>query len=338
MARFRLTLVAIGLSWGAILWGGDTFLEFARLPVAQAAEQEKAIVAQAAETAAPQQAQGEPEYSKDGIAGCMDCHDETEEHPVYSIFKTSHAQMADSRTPFANNGCESCHGPSAAHSNKPRRFEVAVNFGPTKVSPPEVQNKTCLGCHEDSLRIHWRGSQHESADLPCVSCHNVHTVKDKVLVKQSQAAVCFTCHMTQKAQMLRFSRHPIREGKVACSDCHNPHGSIGPALLREVSVNDTCYTCHAEKRGPFLWEHAPVRDDCTTCHTPHGSSQPRLLKARGPFLCQQCHMAAFHPSTLYSGTGLPINTPASRLLVKNCLNCHPVIHGSNHPSGVRFTR
>ena len=296
--------------------------------------------AQGVQVAAAEPYEGEPQYTEGGVAACMDCHDEREEHPVYSIFNTPHAQMADKRTPFAIHGCESCHGPSQAHSDKPRRYKVAINFGPTEASPAEVQNKACIGCHEGGLRMHWRGSQHESADVACTACHDVHTPKDKVLVKASQPQVCVSCHKTVRAQLVRFSRHPMREGKVVCMDCHNPHGSVGPMSLKKFTVNETCYQCHAEKRGPFLWEHPPARDDCTNCHTPHGSSQPRLLKARGPWLCQQCHLVQFHPSDLYAGTGLVGGTQSdmSRLLVKNCLNCHPKIHGSNHPSGVRFTR
>jgi len=283
---------------------------------------------------------GEPQYTEGGIAACMECHDESEEHPVYSIFHTAHAQMGDSRTPFAMHGCESCHGPSQAHSDKPRRYEVAVNFGPTKESPPEAQNKVCIGCHQGGLRMHWLGSAHESSEVTCTDCHDVHTPKDRILVRLSQSAVCVSCHKTVGAQLYRFSRHPIREGKVVCVDCHNPHGSVGPLSLREFTLNETCYQCHAEKRGPFLWEHAPARDDCRNCHTPHGSSQPRLLKARGPWLCQQCHLVQFHPSGLYAGDALPGGTQSamSRLLIKNCLNCHPMVHGSNHPSGNRFTR
>ena len=45
------------------------------------------------------------------------------------------------------------------------------------------------------------------------------------------------------------------------------------ANLKAASVNEQCYTCHTEKRGPFLWEHAPVRESCLNCHTPHGSNQ-----------------------------------------------------------------
>jgi len=127
---------------------------------------------------------------------------------------------------------------------------------------------------------------------------------------------------------------------VSCSDCHNPHGSTGPKQLVKGTVNETCYTCHTEKRGPFLWEHQPVREDCTICHEPHGSVHSSLLKVRGPWLCQQCHMVQFHPSTAYSGTGLPTTKPsgAQQMLAKNCLNCHSQVHGSNHPSGVRKTR
>lgn len=191
--------------------------------------------------------------------------------------------------------------------------------------------------------MHWTGSLHASADVPCAACHDSHATRDKVLVKTEQPEVCTTCHKDVRAQLFRFSRHPIREGEVVCADCHNPHGSIGPTNLKKFTLNETCFQCHAEKRGPFLWEHAPVRDSCANCHTPHGSSQPRLLKARGPFLCQQCHLAAFHPSDLYAGTGLPDQpfsnqSDMSRLLAKDCLNCHPKIHGSNHPAGPRFTR
>jgi len=114
-------------------------------------------------------------------------------------------------------------------------------------------------------------------------------------------------------------------------------------------VNDTCYTCHAEKRGPFLWEHAPVTDDCTNCHTPHGSNNSPLLKARAPWLCQECH-SGDHAKNIYSGANLPggnvvtINgqqglanqSPPAQLSARACMNCHVLVHGSNHPAGEKF--
>ena len=97
---------------------------------------------------------------------------------------------------------------------------------------------------------------------------------------------CSQCHKNKRAEIWRTSHMPVREGKMTCSSCHNPHGSFGESLLKEATVNDTCYKCHAEKRGPFLFEHAPVRESCTNCHDPHGSVNDFMLKISRPRLCQ----------------------------------------------------
>jgi len=131
---------------------------------------------------------------------------------------------------------------------------------------------------------------------------------------------------------------------VVCADCHNPHGSPGPKALKEYTVNETCYNCHADKRGPLLWEHPPVRDDCLNCHTPHGSTQARLLKERPPYLCQNCHDSTFHPGEPYSGQNTAGRTFGAtitakfQLLGRGCLNCHSQIHGSNNPAGAVLLR
>jgi DmsE family decaheme c-type cytochrome len=179
----------------------------------------------------------------------------------------------------------------------------------------------------------------------------VHVKQDPVLSKVSQPEICFACHKTERAQTHRVSTHPLDAGKMACSDCHNPHGTVGPKLLVKNSVNDTCYTCHAEKRGPFLFEHQPVGDDCSTCHTPHGSTVAPLLKARAPYLCQSCH-SGDHGAQVNSGANLaggavttvnganPLANAAARaqLAGRACLNCHVLVHGSNHPAGAKFQR
>jgi len=294
---------------------------------------------------APAMAREAAATAKQAMGTCTKCHDETEKYPVLSILKSKHAVMADKRTPFADQACAACHGKSEKHLVKPapgaKHAPPDVSFGPKAATPVAEKNSTCVQCHESGLRMHWKGSAHESQGVACTSCHSVHTGKDPVMVKVSQSETCFACHKEKRAEIFRPSSHPIREGKVACSDCHNPHGSTGPKQLVKGTVNETCYTCHAEKRGPFLWEHQPVREDCTLCHQPHGSVHQALLKQRSPWLCQQCHLVQFHPSTAYSGTGLPtgvIPSGAQQLLGKNCLNCHSQVHGSNHPSGVRKTR
>jgi DmsE family decaheme c-type cytochrome len=276
-----------------------------------------------------------------GDARCTRCHDAEDSPQILQIGKTRHGMNADARTPT----CTSCHGESENHVHKPanateRPKPDRIFRRNNDTTSPQEQNAACLTCHQGGDRIHFQGSAHERAQLACASCHTVHAARDQVLVKATQAGVCFTCHKDKRADIFRFSTHPLRTGWMACSSCHNPHGSAGEFNLIKNTVNETCYTCHADKRGPFLWEHPPARENCAICHNPHGSNNQYMLAARGPYLCQQCHIAQFHPSTLYDGNRLPGGTNAdmSRIVGQNCANCHPKVHGSNHPSGARFTR
>ncbi len=192
----------------------------------------------------------------------------------------------------------------------------------------------------------WVGSAHQNANLACVSCHTMHAVKDPMLVRLTQPDKCFTCHAQQRAESFEYSHHPMREGKTVCSDCHNPHGSAGPKLLKEFTVNQTCYDCHADKRGPMLWEHQPVRDNCLNCHTPHGSTQARLMIEPMNFLCSSCHSSqATQSGGAFGGAhSIPFRGPGSSFFSsalanqRTCLNCHSQVHGSNSPAGAYFFR
>jgi DmsE family decaheme c-type cytochrome len=186
----------------------------------------------------------------------------------------------------------------------------------------------------------WQGSQHATRDVACTSCHLIHTKHDKVRDKQTQPEVCFTCHKEQRALANKPSHHPVLEGKVSCSDCHNPHGSAGPKLMLRDTIPDTCYTCHMEKRGPFIRKHEPA-EDCTICHNPHGTAVDNLLKTRPPFLCQQCHEPNGHQAGFPGGLNTPEGTGQGRgsntrglTQARSCLNCHTNIHGSNNPANV----
>ena len=312
---------------------------------------------QAAETPLPDPTASVAAQHLKQDATCTRCHDESEARPVLSIYQTRHGNSADPNSPT----CISCHGASTQHvdggkgkgsASRPAPDIVFKKTGSdSTVSSAALQETTCLGCHREGQRTHWEGSQHESQGVPCSSCHSVHVKADAVLAKATQPEVCFACHKTQRAQIHRLSTHPIDAGKMACSDCHNPHGSTGPKLLVKGSVNETCYVCHAEKRGPFLWEHSPVVEDCTNCHTPHGSTNTALLKTRMPYLCQECH-SGDHAAQVNSGANMqngllttangnnPLANAAARsqLLGRSCLNCHQLVHGSNHPAGSKFSR
>ena len=306
-------------------------------------------------TGTPAATSAHPGLKQDAL--CTRCHDESETKPLLSIYQTRHGVKADARTP----SCQSCHGASDKHLIGGKGDGAASRPAPdvvfktrTTLNPPTdalKQGDTCLSCHKGGKRLHWDASQHQSRDVPCASCHAVHVKADPVMSKATQPEVCYTCHKTERAQTHRISTHPLVAGKMACSDCHNPHGSTGPKLLAKGSVNDTCTTCHAEKRGPFLWEHQPVAEDCSTCHMPHGSTNAPLLKARPPFLCQECH-SGDHGAQVNSGANLaggavttvnganPLANAAARaqLAGRACLNCHVLVHGSNHPAGAKFQR
>ena len=125
---------------------------------------------------------------------------------------------------------------------------------------------------------------------------------------------------------------------LRCTSCHDPHGTATEKMLIANSVNEQCYTCHTEKRGPFLWEHAPVVNACVTCHDPHGSSNERMLVAKVPFICQRCHVTSRHPPTIYDGFVMKNSSNGNKLTGRGCVICHSQIHGSNSPNGKAFLR
>ena len=287
---------------------------------------------------------------KDAV--CTRCHDESEAMPILSIYQTEHGVRGDGRTPT----CQSCHGESDKHLHgdpnvKGRaRPDVIFNKHTFPMSEAAERAGICLTCHKGTARSHWEGSQHQANGLACNDCHKVHQPVDKARDKRSQREVCFTCHKEQRADTHKASTHPLDTSKMACSDCHNPHGATGPKLMKKNSVNETCWSCHAEKRGPFLWEHQPVSEDCTNCHTPHGSNIKPLLKNRPPMLCDDCHDGPHNSQAPY-GAGMagnqgttvtnPLtnaNNPSSSAAGRACMNCHVMVHGSNSPAGALLHR
>lgn len=270
-----------------------------------------------------------------GFAGddvCLQCHESQG-----AVSKTKHGRVKNPRTPMANGGCESCHGPGQAHVDDDDKGHI-LRFGDTKVDA-RTGNDTCLSCHTKGPHALWDGSPHDSRNMACASCHSVHSSQsaESQLKAETQTLLCQSCHRQQAAKMRRASHMPVTEGKMECSSCHNPHGATNVKLLKVGNwINESCVSCHTEKRGPFLHEHAAVRDNCTSCHDPHGSPHERMLIAKPPMLCQRCHNHSRHPATIYDQVQL--NNRSNRMLSRGCVNCHSAIHGSNHPAGVTLLR
>jgi DmsE family decaheme c-type cytochrome len=271
-----------------------------------------------------------------GVEVCKACH--AEQFEKFAHTKMGRLFLLQPRNAGERLACEKCHGPGKAHVEAGGGKGVGgmISFAKNDPTPIETRNQMCLTCHTKGARVFWKGSAHDARDIACTSCHVV--MEDRSsrsqLAKATEIETCGNCHLQKRASTMRTSHMPLREGKMTCSSCHNPHGTVTPALLKETSLNDTCYRCHAEKRGPFLWVHAPVPESCANCHDPHGSNNDNMLRIAKPRLCQQCHIESRHPTNPYGRD----NASQKFVLGRSCVSCHANIHGSNHPGGHAFTR
>ena len=262
--------------------------------------------------------QGKAAASSDfvGSETCVTCHDEIGK----KFADNPHTKMAEMH---GSNGatCENCHGAGKAHVDG--GGDVTKIFNPAKHSVKEVDEK-CLGCHAGT-HPNFERAPHDKANVGCISCHSVHASKDKEqLLKTSQPALCFQCHSDVKASVSMPFHHPVNEGVVKCSDCHDVHGTFGNNNLRSTADQSMiCTKCHTDVRGPFVYEHAPVKaEGCLACHSPHGSQNARMLNMPSiNTLCNQCHSRVANATVHGMGAGSDDMQP--------CTSCHTYIHGSN---------
>lgn len=258
-----------------------------------------------------------------GAITCKDCHET--QYETYA--KSVHFQKYI-KGPQSQDACETCHGPGAAHVEKGGGRGVDIfTFDKNSGHTAEEMSAVCLKCHATTARMtFWDMGQHKKNDVQCTSCHTIHVQQR---TKVDQLAVCFQCHRDTKAQVSKQSRHPILEGKVKCSDCHDVHGTLSKAMIKAETPNLLCYTCHADKRGPFVWVHPPAEENCLICHTPHGSRHENLFADRIHVICQDCHDDASHHGAAYDATsGFGGANVSNRFVARACVECHHTMHGS----------
>jgi DmsE family decaheme c-type cytochrome len=275
-----------------------------------------------------------------GSTVCRTCHPDV----FAGFYKNPHYKsIASGKEPVERTGCESCHGPGKAHVDARGGKATIVAF--SQIPSKDILDN-CLRCHTETLsRANIRRSSHTLNEVVCTGCHSIHkSPAPKFLLAKKQTDLCYGCHAEVRAQFSMPFKHRVNEGFMSCTDCHNPHGAFAPTWRmasrprltdQSLSNEEPCLKCHSEKRGPFLYEHEPVRvDGCETCHLPHGSTNSRLLRRPVVFtMCLECHNGAAPFGR--QNAGVHAITPSHNMAdprYQNCTTCHVRVHGSNSDS------
>jgi DmsE family decaheme c-type cytochrome len=260
-----------------------------------------------------------------GSEACAACHEDiAKKFDTTPHYKTT----LDTRGGPAKQGCEACHGPGAEHVAGGGDKSKIILFSELRT---RQITENCQSCHQyGQEHSNFSRSAHANNDVSCIGCHSIHKPKEKqFLLVKAQPDLCYSCHNDIKPQFSRPFRHRVNEKLVKCTDCHNQHGGFLTAGQRATNAQDTtCFKCHVEKAGPFVFEHAPVKTEgCVACHVPHGSTSPRMLKrTQINLLCLECHTLS---SDIASPppAGPPHNQTQK---YQACTVCHVTVHGSNH--------
>lgn len=292
---------------------------------------------------------GQPSSSDDDYVGsetCSACH----EPQMKSFDGTKHGKLHTvSSWKGKVVGCESCHGPGKAHVEGAGDVTKIISF---KKMDAKAAAETCLGCHAGKeTHNNFRRGEHWRNNVGCTECHTAHgpppgniragsmtSVGDvsaqnpgqatAKMLTSSEPQLCMSCHNETKSQFSKPFHHKVLEGTMKCSDCHNPHGGFEQKQTKlALGADASCIKCHANKQGPFVFEHGPLKlEGCTSCHQPHGSSNPKMLKrSQVRQLCFECHTGIteeLSPQT-------PSRHNQAQMREQQCTVCHSAIHGSN---------
>ncbi len=265
-------------------------------------------------------------------AKCISCHDFGPDSPVHSVQAGSHGS---SEEPGGMAGCPACHGASAPHTHAPTRAAPDASFGPLWTSSAHDQDARCLACHASGPNgeaAHWRDALHMLNNLTCITCHDIHAERDKVLFPEEQAQVCTICHKAQKQGI-----HGLEEDaefNPPCSSCHNPHRQQPVATELLESDSEGCRSCHNLERmdrNPAIGDKAKryhrkmqkPGHSCIDCHAGIAHAPADPATAMFPEAASTREVTLFYPGMADSDWLLQAH-PGSQPLRqgRGCRQCH----------------
>lgn len=258
-----------------------------------------------------------------GAETCGTCHEDI----AKGLTKDRHHAIEFNKN-WEGKSCEACHGPGSVHAESLETKDIV-----------RKNAAACGSCHfNQASRLNRTQAGHTRNNVDCFACHSMHKPLAVGATRTREVtANCSACHLDVKAQFAKPHRHPVSQPSavMGCTDCHDAHGGPLPRMARNVHGAETnCVQCHGDKRGPFVFEHAPVRlEGCGTCHEPHGSANPKMLtRQEERFVCLECHSNVGSPSTAALGVNGAV-PPAIHDLrsprYRSCSTCHVKVHGSH---------
>jgi predicted CXXCH cytochrome family protein len=228
-------------------------------------------------------------------------------------------------------------------------------------APPFIEGATVVGsgactkCHSNITRgfhdathahLTMKAEDGQTRNVSCESCHGPGSLHIKagtrttIVNPKIAPDTCLQCHPNTRSEFSLPFTHPVLNGKIACTHCHDPHqGDANPVVAGtktlHTSVNQTCAKCHPAQAGPFVFEHEAMREGCTVCHSPHGAVNDKMLKARSATLCYQCHFQQQTSGTAIMHGGVDHSQNVNRGACWSA-GCHEAVHGSQVNSNLRY--
>jgi predicted CXXCH cytochrome family protein len=213
--------------------------------------------------------------------GCLNCHTPHASAKTASLLKVDVPGI-----------CVSCH-----KTNTPSFVKQHMGY--------PVAKSNCSSCHDphgSNSRGILYGKPHQPvANKMCNQCHLEPSSPDALKTKKAGVDLCRGCHNAKMNEILGRKRvHWPVVDRMSCQNCHNPHASREPDLLKEPQIV-LCGECHRDtivRLDKSAAKHKPaVEGECTKCHLPHSSNNVSLLdNTNVNNLCGTCHDWQKHSS------------------------------------------